>query len=82
MKHEVVNEKLLFRWHEALKAIQHPVYVVWGNEDAVAPAIIGSSIADLTNGAQLRTAEKVGHFLMLEDPTFWTKSMIEFVNKI
>lgn len=55
---------------------------MWGNDDAVAPAIIGSSIAELTNGAQLRTAEEVGHFLMLEDAEFWTRSMVEFVGTL
>ena len=100
------NSSKYFRWHEALKSVNHPVFVVWGNEDAVAPvwakiianfhsselrnneylqpyqAIIGESIAELTRGAILRSEENVGHFLMLENPKFWTDSMVEFLQKV
>jgi len=55
--------------------------VVWGDDDAVAPAIIGSSIAEIINGADYEHKAGVGHFLMLEDPAFWTKSILRFLSK-
>ena len=55
--------------------------VIWGDDDAVAPAIIGSSIAQMIKGADYEHKQGVGHFLMLEDPKFWTKSVIQFLTK-
>ena len=70
-----------YSWHDAFTRVDFPVFVVWGDDDAVAPAIIGSSIAEIIKGAEHRSKDGVGHFLMLEDPKFWTESMVEFLSK-
>jgi len=71
-----------YSWHEAFTRVDFPVFVVWGDDDAVAPAIIGSSIAEIIKGAEHRSKDGVGHFLMLEDPKFWTESIVEFLSKV
>ena len=75
------RDKFEYSWHDAFTRVDFPVFVVWGDDDAVAPAIIGSSIAEIIQGAEHRSKDGVGHFLMLEDPKFWTESIVEFLSK-
>ena len=39
-----------YSWHDAFTRVDFPVFVVWGDDDAVAPAIIGSSISEIIKG--------------------------------
>ena len=68
--------------HEAFRVLDIPSIVVWGDDDAVAPAIIGSSIAEIIRGADYEHKDGVGHFLMLEDPKFWSRSIEKFLTGI
>ena len=59
-----------------------PIFIIWGNDDAVAPPEIGISISKIAKNSVLRTKEGVGHFTMLEDPDFWTENIIDFLKTI
>ena len=39
-----------YSWHYAFTRVDFPVFVVWGDDDAVAPAIIGTSISKIIKG--------------------------------
>ena len=38
------RDQFEYSWHAAFRAIDIPSAIIWGDEDAVAPAIIGESI--------------------------------------
>jgi len=69
-----------YSWHDAFRVLDIPSMVIWGDDDAVAPAIIGSSISEIIKDSKYEHKQNVGHFLMLEDPQFWTSSVIKFLN--
>lgn len=73
------------RWLKSLSESEIPFMVLWGDADAVAPIEIAKSLGEeghigykyLTG----RTLKDVGHFLMLEAPEKWAKTISEFVRK-
>ena len=66
----------------ALRSIDIPVMVFWGDEDSVAPMEIAKSLAREVIPPKMftgRTLKQAGHFLMLERPEEWAKTVIAFV---
>ena len=72
----------LFIQHDAFRQLDIPSLVIWGDEDAVAPKIIGQSISEIIKGSSYAHKDTVGHFLMLEDPLFWKENIIKFLSSI
>jgi len=71
-----------YSWHEAFRILDIPSMVIWGDDDAVAPAIIGSSIHEIIKDSKYEHKDGVGHFLMLEDPAFWSESVEKFLKSV
>ena len=56
-----------------------PLY--FGGKQLVQNQIFLLVQSSLIAGAEHRSKDGVGHFLMLEDPKFWTESIVEFLTK-
>ena len=73
------------RWYRALKKLDIPCMILWGDSDAVAPMEIPKHLAmnvipqDKFNG---KVMKDVGHFLMLEKPQEWSKTLSNFILKL
>ena len=70
------------RWYRALKQIDIPVMLFWGDSDAVAPMAIPKHLATHIIPAGKLTAKllkDVGHFLMLEKPKEWSQTLAQFI---
>ena len=68
----------------ALKRIDIPVMIFWGNSDAVAPMEIPKHLATHVIPAGKLTGKylkETGHFLMLEKPNEWSQIISQFILK-
>ena len=71
------------RWFAALRKLDVPVLLLWGDSDAVSPLKIPMYIRDnvLPQAAvTYRTLPGVGHFLMLERPKQWSDTIVDFIH--
>ena len=71
------------RWFAALRKLDVPVLLLWGDSDAVSPLKIPMYIRDnvLPQAAvRYRTLPGVGHFLMLERPKEWSETIVDFIH--
>ena len=71
------------RWFAALRRLDVPVLLLWGDSDAVSPLKIPMYIRDnvLPQAAiTYRTLSGVGHFLMLEKPKEWSETIVDFIH--
>ena len=81
MKFRCHNIILHFR---ALKDIDIPVMLFWGDSDAVAPMEIPKYLATHVVPAGKLTGKflkDTGHFLMLEKPKEWSQIIAQFILK-
>ena len=70
------------RWYRALKQIDIPVMLFWGDSDAVAPMDIPKHLATNVIPAGKLTGKflkDTGHFLMLEKPKEWSQTLSQFI---
>ena len=70
------------RWYRALKQIDIPVMLFWGDSDAVAPMAIPKHLATNVIPAEKLTGKFLkgtGHFLMLEKPKEWSQTLAQFI---
>ena len=71
------------RWFAALRRLDVPVLLLWGDSDAVSPLQIPMYIRDnvLPQAAvTYRTLPGAGHFLMLEKPKEWSDTIVDFIH--
>ena len=67
----------------ALRKLDVPVLLLWGDSDAVSPLRIPMYIRDNVlpqAAATYRTLPGVGHFLMLERPKEWSDTIVDFIH--
>ena len=72
------------RWYRALKKINIPCMLLWGDSDAVAPMDIPKYLATnvIPSGNMVgKYLKDTGHFLMLEKPQQWSQIISEFILK-
>ena len=77
-------QSYLFLLFRALKQIDIPVMLFWGDSDAVAPMEIPKYLAThVVPGGKLtgKFLKDTGHFLMLEKPKEWSQIIAQFVLK-
>jgi pimeloyl-ACP methyl ester carboxylesterase len=73
----VVNED----WRPALPAVQAPVLLIWGSEDAEVPLRVAQeAMAGLPN-AELRVIEGAGHFPFLDEPEGFAEAVSVFLRR-
>jgi len=72
------------RWLSSLSRLDIPALVFWGDSDAVAPMTIPRSLSTILPHQHLvgRTLQDTGHFLMLERPEQWAKTISQFILNI
>jgi len=68
---------LEYRWHDALKAFDLPVTLLWGDNDDVAPLRISHALQELNPNFKLEVMQNVGHFWMIEMPYMKLKNFFE-----
>lgn len=62
-----------YRWFAALRELDIPCKIVWGESDAVAPKPIPEFISKLIPNSRLDYLPGAGHFIMLERPVAWVE---------
>jgi len=72
----------LSRRSDKLKAINVPVALIWGEEDAVTPISQGRHIATLTRARSLTVLPGVGHIPHIEDPAAFQKALEDTLSSI
>lgn len=80
---QYLDERFRFwtRWIGALRRLDLPTHVLWGQRDPVAvPAIAEALHADV-KGSKLTWLETLGHYPMLEDPNQWASAVLGFVEQ-
>ena len=65
------------RWVGALKVTKIPTKIVWAKNDPIAIPAIAELLASEIPNNELIWLENTGHFLMLENPDEWTKSILK-----
>ena len=73
------------RWFAALRQFNAPIQLYWGDSDAVSPLSIPMFLRDNVlpkNSTIYQTLKDAGHFLMLENPEEWSKSIVGFIETI
>merc|ERR1711974_570816 len=69
------------RWYRALKKLDIPCMLFWGDSDSVAPMTIPKYLATHVLPPNIMTGKilkDVGHFLMLEKPNEWSRVVSGF----
>ena len=72
------------RWYGALRHLDIPCLVFWGDSDAVAPMAIPQFLAANVLPAKMfsgKVLKGAGHFIMLERPEEWAKTIQNFILK-
>merc|ERR1711893_475200 len=62
---QYLNDRAIYeyRWHHALKEIDVPCKLVWGDDDEVAPVEIAEGIKKISKGnCEVEYLEDVGHY--------------------
>ncbi len=79
-----IHERARFatRWHGALRRLDVPVHVLWGQKDPVAVPAIGDRLADEIPGAALTRLPDLGHFPMAEAPAEWADAVRGFIDGV
>ncbi len=70
------------RWHGALRRLDLPTHVLWGQRDPVAVKAIGDRLAEEIPGATITRIDGLGHFPMVEDPTGWSEAALRFIDGV
>jgi len=73
------------RWYSALRRLDIPCMLFWGDSGAVAPMEIPKFIASKVIPSSVFTGKVLkgsGHFTMLEKPTEWAAIIADFVTKL
>jgi len=70
------------RWHGALRRLDLPAHVLWGQKDPVALAAIGDRLAAEIPGAVFTPLPGLGHFPMVEGPDEWAEAAVGFLDGI
>lgn len=71
------------RWLPALKKLNLPIHLCWGEEDQVARVAMAHYLKkEICPKATLTLMPGVGHFCQLGSPEKWIESISEFYNKI
>lgn len=65
------------RWVGGLKETKIPTKIIWAKNDPIAVPEIARLLASEIPHNELVWLENTGHFLMLENPTEWTRIMLE-----
>jgi pimeloyl-ACP methyl ester carboxylesterase len=71
----VVNEN----WRTALPAVQAPVLLIWGSEDAEVPLRVAEEAMAELPRAELRVIEGAGHFPFLDEPEAFSEAVRTFL---
>ncbi len=76
-----LGERIRFRdrWFGALKALDLPALILWGDEDPVAVPAIAEHLERAIPGAELCWLPGVGHYPMLEAPEEWSTALLSFL---
>ncbi|WP_437131716.1 alpha/beta fold hydrolase [Bacillus atrophaeus] len=64
---------------EALKKMEKPALLIWGNEDRVVPVEIGKRLHQDLPDSVLYSLEKTGHLVPEERPEFVSEQILEFI---
>lgn len=68
---------LEYRWHDALKKIDVPMTLLWGDNDDVAPLRIAHALQKINPNFNLEVMQNVGHFWMVEKPYVELKNFFD-----
>ena len=60
-----------------IENIKSPVFIIWGENDHIAPVRTGIMLAERIQGAQLNIMKGLGHTPMLESPEKFNKLIVE-----
>ena len=69
------RRKFWHRWIGALKRLDLPVYVVWGEKDPIAVSAIAEQLQREITDVRLTWLPELGHYPMLEDPVAWGRAV-------
>lgn len=77
-----IHERSRFaaRWHGALRGLDVPAHVLWGQKDPVALPTIGDRLAAEIPGATFTPLPALGHFPMVEGPEAWATAAVAFLS--
>ena len=62
----------------ALARYSNPAQLVWGDQDAITPAVVAERFLDALPNSQLATIGKAGHYVHLERPAEFADAVIQF----
>ncbi len=79
-----IHERTRFatRWHGALRRLDVPAHVLWGQKDPVALPSIGDRLAAEIPGAEFTPLPTLGHFPMVEGPAEWASAALRFLTSV
>ncbi|MCB9763634.1 MAG: alpha/beta hydrolase [Alphaproteobacteria bacterium] len=71
--------KFMNRWVGALRRLDLPTHILWGDRDPVARVAVAEGLAERIPGATLTWLEGLGHYPMVEDPARWSAGVLDFL---
>lgn len=81
---QYIRERSRFasRWHGALRRLDLPAHILWGQEDPVAVPAIGDRLAREIPAACFTLLPGLGHFPMVEGPAVWAEGVLGFLDRL
>ena len=65
-----------------LESIEVPTLILTGEKDTITPKNIAIEMHSRINNSKLVLIEDVGHFVNLESPELFNKTVLDFLNKL
>ena len=69
-----------FDYNDKCRAFEHPVLVLWGRKDVIVTEAMARETARAFPKAKLVVLEEVGHSVVVEAPSSFTKLLLEFIS--
>lgn len=77
-----VRPGLRAAWRARAERYAGPVLVVWGERDAVLPAIQAHAASEVFAQAEIRLIPDAGHLVMIEQPELFAAALIPFLERV